>query len=105
MDTIRPAGHPLGFASFAGAIGRRFRIGVEGLGRPVEVKLVEAERLPAGDDATTRESFSLIFRGPRLPLLPQGLYGFDDELLGRPEIFIVPIGRDNRGVRYQAVFG
>ncbi|MDX6508976.1 MAG: hypothetical protein QOG81_728, partial [Gaiellaceae bacterium] len=36
--------------------------------------------------------------------LPQQIYRFDHDELGTLEIFIVPIGTDEGGVRYEAVF-
>jgi hypothetical protein len=55
---------------------------------------------PGGD----REPFHLMFRGPARPILPQRIYRLDHGGLGSLEIFIVPIGADDRGVVYQAVF-
>jgi hypothetical protein len=52
----------------------------------------------------SRDPFSLVFRGPPEPLLPQAIYALDHATLGRLEIFIVPIGRDATGVSYEAIF-
>ena len=51
-----------------------------------------------------RRPFSLLFRGPPEPVLPQRLYAMEHETLGTIEIFIVPIGPDKEGMRYEAVF-
>lgn len=51
-----------------------------------------------------RRAFSLVFRGPREPALPQRIYAIGHETMGRMEIFIVPIGPDAEGMRYEAVF-
>lgn len=48
-------------------------------------------------------SFRLEFVGPSDPILPQATYRFSDGGAGH-EIFIVPVGRDAIGVRYEAVF-
>src|SRR5262249_10115314 len=105
MDAPSQAGSPLSLATFAALVGRRFQIEIEGAD-PVDVELVEATGLPAGraHGAPRREPFSLIFLGPPAPLLPQRIYGFVHEGLGHLEIFIVPIGRDDGGARYQAIF-
>jgi hypothetical protein len=58
---------------------------------------------PAGD-AARRRPFSLLFRGPRAPVLPQRIYRLEHAALDPLEIFIVPIGPDAEGMRYQAVF-
>jgi hypothetical protein len=50
------------------------------------------------------EQFSLIFIGNASPWLPQGLYKLAHAEMQECEIFLVPIGPDARGMRYQAVF-
>jgi hypothetical protein len=50
------------------------------------------------------ERFSIYFNGPSEPMLPQGLYSMDHELIGSFEIFIVPLGRRETSARYEAVF-
>lgn len=71
----------------------------------IEVKLIECQKLGSqGRYQGQREPFSLIFLGPKQPVLPQRMYNFDFGQLGTLEIFIVPIGTDELGVKYQAVF-
>jgi hypothetical protein len=71
----------------------------------LEVKLIECRKLDShGRSQARREPFSLMFLGPKQPILPQRMYSFDFGQLGTLEIFIVPIGADELGVRYQAVF-
>lgn len=67
----------------------------------VEMTLERAVELPAS--GRTAGSFRLEFRGPFEPILPQGIYPFrgGEEC---HEIFVVPIGRDDAGTRYEAVF-
>lgn len=48
--------------------------------------------------------FSIEFLGPRDPVLPQRIHRLEHPALGALELFIVPIGRDADGVRYEAVF-
>ncbi len=48
--------------------------------------------------------FSLLFRGPHEPLLPQQTYPFAHNQLGAFDLFIVPIKRDADGLYYEAVF-
>ena len=54
--------------------------------------------------AASREQFSLHFRGPYLPALPQRTYRLEHGQLGRLELFLVPIARDASGMTYEAVF-
>ena len=71
-------------------------------GMPLD--LVDVYR-PSGPPSGGRQLFSLALRGPRQPVLPQQAYTLTNETLGSLEIFLVPIGSDEAGVRYEAVFG
>jgi hypothetical protein len=51
-----------------------------------------------------RTPFSLIFRGPPAVLLPQRIYRLEHATLGAFELFIVPLGPDAQGLRYEAIF-
>lgn len=90
---------------FREQVGRQFRIYPQS-GEPVEVELVEANALTAsrGAPAGSRPPFSLIFRGPRQVYLPQQIYRIENEQMGQLEIFLVPIGPDPVGMRFEAVF-
>jgi hypothetical protein len=56
-----------------------------------------------GVDGPSYESFSLTFRGPNQPPLPQGTYCFRHEKLGSLDLFTVPIGKGKDGIEYQVV--
>ena len=74
-------------------------------GATVDVTLVETKDLSLGNEAASRRSpFSLLFRGPRSPVLPQHIYALDHPELGRLEIFLVPVREDRDGVEYEAIF-
>ena len=51
-----------------------------------------------------RAPFRLIFHGPSQPVHPQATLPLDHPQLGRLEIFLVPIGPDAIGMRYEAIF-
>jgi hypothetical protein len=51
-----------------------------------------------------RTPFSVIFRGPRMPVLPQRIYTMEHGQLGVFSLFLVPIGPDQHGMCYEAVF-
>ena len=87
------------FADFSGRIGKPCEVHV-GVHR-VPVKLDAAQELPGA----TREggAFRLEFLGPHQPMLGQGVFPF--QFGGeRFEIFIVPIGLEAGGARYEAIF-
>ena len=90
----------LAWDDFAGAEGATYEVDCEGL-PSVELTLEHAVELPSAGRAAG--SFRLEFRGPFEPMLPQAIYPFrsGDEC---HDIFIVPIARDDKGTRYEAVF-
>ncbi len=92
-------------ADFADSVGAEFRLFRNEIS-PVRLVLVEARELPrrAGRPDAPRTPFSLLFRGPGEPVLPQAIYPLESGTLGRLEIFLVPVGRDVAGVLYEAVF-
>lgn len=92
---------------FAEHLGSTFHIHHES-GLPLVVSLIEATPLAllAGTESTPtkREPCSIIFRGPLDPVLPQQIYRIEHESLGRMDLFLVPLGPDKEGMRYEAVF-
>jgi len=71
----------------------------------VELTLTEAtKQVVRPFPGMVREPFSLIFRSSSQVVLPQRMYPFRHEAMGKIDLFIVPIARDVRGVVYQAVF-
>jgi hypothetical protein len=97
-----PTPAQLTLETFRPAVGQPFTVGGEG-DATVELVLAEAAAQDAGAHAP-RPPFSLLFQGPADPLLPQGTYRFEHGSVGVTEIFIVPLGRDEHGSVYQAVF-
>lgn len=88
--------------TFTPLVGEAFALEVEP-GSKVEVRLAEAtgRELPGAP----RAPFSLVFTGPAEPMLRQGSRRLEHPSLGAFDLFLVPIGRDERGVHYEAVFG
>jgi hypothetical protein len=86
--------------SFSGRVGDRFELATDG--GTHELTLDECTRL--GGAAIEREPFSLVFLGPRDPLLPQQIYALSHPDLGTLELFLVPIAQDENGTRYEAIF-
>jgi len=50
------------------------------------------------------EQFSLIFAGILSPYLSQGAYKLTHPQMPECELFLVPVGPDETGMRYQAIF-
>jgi hypothetical protein len=91
---------------FAAYLGGKFRMHAAG-DAVLEVELIEASALPVRSSRMSqlrREPFSVIFRGPPSPWAQQGTYPIEHEKLGKYDLFLVPIGPDEAGMRYQAIF-
>jgi hypothetical protein len=71
----------------------------------IEVQLTTLTELGADPPSdATRRPFSLIFRGPPDLMLPQRIYHLEHAELGHLDIFLVPIGPDQEGMQYEALF-
>ena len=70
-------------------------------GATTPLELIAVARLP--QPAVTRQPFSLLFRGGTT-VRPQGIYHLSRVGVGSFEVFLVPIGKDDSGVRYEAIF-
>ena len=73
---------------FVGYLGRKVWPGGSGL----DLVLVRIDRREfSGWEGVTRKPFSLIFRGPRTPVLPEGLYPI--EIVDGPTVtlYVIPI--------------
>lgn len=57
-----------------------------------------------GPEGQQRLQFSLVLLGPGEQVLPQGTYAVTHEAVGEQHLFLVPLGRDDAGVRYEAAF-
>ncbi len=102
--------------TFAPHLGERFRLRL-GAGETFELALIEATDLSGGPATATataspqesarrpRPPFSVVFRGPPGVLLPQRIYRVEHDRIGAFDLFLVPIGPDAAGMRYEAVFG
>jgi len=77
-------------------------------GSAAPVTLFEATALTIRDYPgrdPNRQPFQIKFRHPLGPgFLPQRIYTLRNAALGEIEIFLVPVGPDAEGFRYQALF-
>ena len=92
-------------AEFTDQVGRTFRL-TPADAPALDLVLVEARDLSLKTTAPNakRSPFSLVFLGPKGPVLEQRIYPLENETLGRLEIFLVPIGADADGIKYEAIF-
>jgi len=87
-------------------VGKVFTASVDG--NDYQLKLFEAAtielRARRKSQLPKRSPFSIYFLGPRDPVLPQGMYTLRSDDAMMELLFIVPIGRDEEGTEYEAVF-
>lgn len=87
-------------AAFAAAVHTQFKLQPEAA-QPVELELVHVSELQS---APRQEIFSVLFRGPLETPLAQRTYQLEHLQMGTLELFIVPVGMDDQGYEYEAVF-
>lgn len=88
--------------TFEPHLGTRFAIAFSDGALALELCAVDA--LP-GSPHAPRAPFALRFRTPAVTgYLPQRTYALAHPVLGVLEIFLVPLGADASGMRYEAVF-
>ena len=75
-----------------------------GSGDTVTLSLISVEKNPHSESIDGREVFSVLFRGPADLVLPQQTYALNNRDMGELALFIVPIGPDEQGMCYEAVF-
>jgi hypothetical protein len=83
-------------------VGQRFALATGQGGPEVSLELVLVQ--PLRPHSRRAEPFSLHFRGPRLPLLPQSIYAVAHPELGELALFLVPVEGGPDSVTYEAVF-
>lgn len=99
-DTALP---DLSLDLFESLLGQPFQIG-EG-SHAIDAVLIQATNLREAQGAgQLSRQFSLVWRGPRNMALEQRIYTVQHAELGTMELFLVCIGPDAEGMRYEAVF-
>lgn len=86
--------------AFAENLNTKFSIQLED-SKAAELELIEVVE---ASSTSRQRQFSVFFRGPLEYMLPQGTYHMEHEKMGALDLFIVPVGREQDGFRYEAVF-
>jgi hypothetical protein len=88
---------------FSQHVGTNFHVTVDQ--QQIELNLSEVKSYRGGsNEQSGMERFSAFFDGPAEPYLPQTVYHLQHERMGEFDIFLVPIAKDEHGLRYEAVF-
>lgn len=73
--------------------------------KAIDVKLVAVEsRVSEANEQAGMERFSAFFLGPADFFLPQNIYRVAHPQMGEFDLFLVAIGKDAEGFRYEAVY-
>lgn len=94
-------------SDFAAEVGTQFTLRLDE-GGTVRLELIKVTPGPAcagPAGAPAREPFAIVFRSAPDVRLPQRIYRIEHDRMGGMNVFIVPIGPDDRGMRFEAVFG
>jgi hypothetical protein len=94
---------------FTPVVGHSFVVDDGDAAGTIELVLTEASgsapsAAAAEGSARQRSPFQLRFRGPAEPILAQQICPLENDTVGRLEIFLVPIDRDESGTTYEAIF-
>ena len=89
--------------SFRPYLNQTFQIQVDSA-PPLDLVLAECETINTSAAGSDRTPFRILFIGSATPVLPQRIYRLVHEQMGAADIFIVPLGPDDRGMRYEAIF-
>ena len=91
--------------AFQERLHQTFRMSL-GASNVLDLELVEVRDLGRRkhNDGSELSCFALTFRAPTRAAAPQAVYRVEHDTLGVLEIFLVPIGPDEIGMRYEAVF-
>ncbi len=90
----------LEYDEFAKYLNTKFRI------RLSESETLEAELIEISEHliSARQDRFAITFRAANEIFLGQGLRQFEHDQMGEFILFLVPIGRDEQGTSYEAVF-
>jgi hypothetical protein len=72
--------------------------------REIPILLTEITRLATDGSKRLRQPFSLVFHAPSGALLEQQIYRIEKPEMEPFECFLVPIGPDRFGMRFEAVY-
>jgi len=101
-----PTAADLTRSTFAELLHSAFRLHVEPL-QQVEIELIEVGELPCARVAPAvnpEGQFALLFRGPSERPFDQRTYRVEHPKLGEFALFLVPVGQNDRGRLFEAVF-
>jgi hypothetical protein len=82
-------------------VGQRFAVSADGADGELSLELESVQRLRP--HKRRADPFSLLFRGPRRPVLPQRIYTLTHPGVGDLILFLVPVQGGPEGISYEAI--
>ena len=89
--------------SFVPYLNQTFQLQIE-TSEVLDLELIEVSGLACSDAEAKRKPFALILRGSKEQVLEQGTFRLQHAAMGGLDLFMVPIGPDDQGMRYEVVF-
>lgn len=88
---------------FSQHVGTKFRVALDE--KQIDLELVYVKGYPSTENERREmERFSAFFAGPANMFLQQHIYRLQHDRMGEFDIFLVPIGQNEEGFQYEAVF-
>ncbi len=87
---------------FSGRVGETFQARAEERALTLTLRQVDPLPRPVGDEG--REPFSLEFTDPEPHHVAQQTVAVEHEEMGSFDLFVVPLGPNEHGMRYEAIF-
>ena len=91
-----------GLARFSPHVGEKFDVLVPK--GSWQLELVDVKPLPAHAGASDEDAFSLVFKADIDCTISQGSVALDHETVGWNVLYLIPIGEDEDGQYFEAVF-
>ncbi len=89
---------------FASHQNEDFALELENAGLSLKMKLIEVSEIGSPKPQEKRRAFSLVFLGPSDYSLTQQIYRLTHPKMGELNLFLVPIGHNQEGLQYEAIF-
>src|SRR5690242_7371501 len=104
MDEKRPALETLAAEDFQPRIGQVFRLSLSGGTQHLDLTLRQVHTHKYAPPAARRRGFSIVLRSEVTGHVPQAIYTLTHHEMGTMDLFLVPIGLQDGGMCYEAVF-
>ena len=89
---------------FASHQNEDFALELENAGLSLKMKLIEVSEIGSPKPQEKRRAFALVFLGPSDYPLNQQIYRLTHPKMRELNLFLVPIGPNQEGLQYEAVF-